>query len=92
MWRDARGLVFRAGLSARTAETAQISGVYTPPAFRGQGLATRGLAELCRRMFEQSRHAGLFVNDVNAPALALYRRLGFRMRAEWASAFFDLPR
>jgi predicted GNAT family acetyltransferase len=30
------------------------------------------------------------VNDFNAPALAVYRRIGFRDHAEWASAFYDL--
>ncbi len=88
LWRDSRGLCFRSSISALTADAAQISGVYTPPALRGQGIATRALAELCTRLLERSQHACLFVNDVNAPALALYRRLGFEHRAEWMSAFF----
>src|SRR4029078_3817484 len=70
-------------------DAAQVSGVYTPPEHRGRGYATRGLAEQCMRLFERSRHVCLFVNDFNAPALALYRRLGFRVIASWASAFYD---
>ncbi len=89
VWRDARGLCFRAGISALTADAAQISGVYTPPALRGQGIARRALAELCARALQRARRVCLFVNDFNAPALALYKRLGFTLRAEWASAFFD---
>ncbi len=92
VWRDARGLVFRAGLSALTADAAQVSGVYTPPEARGQGVATRALAEMCTRLFARSRTVCLFVNNVNEPALKLYRRLGFTPRAPWASAFYDLPR
>ncbi len=92
VWRDARGLVFRSGLSALTADAAQISGVYTIPETRGQGIATRALAEMCTRLFVRSRAVCLFVNNVNEPALKLYRRLGFTTRAQWASAFFDLPR
>ena len=89
LWRESDGLRFRASLSARTADAAQISGVYTPPERRGRGFATRGVAELCRRVFEHCRSACLFVNDFNQPALALYRRLGFVPRAEWGSAFYD---
>lgn len=92
VWRDARGMVFRAGLSALTVEAAQISGVYTLPPLRGQGVATRALAEMCTRLFERSRSVCLFVNNVNESALKLYRRLGFTPRAQWASAFYDLPR
>lgn len=89
LWRTREGLRFRASVSARTADAAQISGVYTPPAWRRRGYATRGVGELSRRMLEQSRHACLFVNEANEPALAVYRRLGFENIARWRSAFFD---
>jgi hypothetical protein len=65
-----------------------VSGVYVPPPLRGQGIASRALAELCARLMQRSRVVCLFVNDVNVPALALYRRLGFRELAPWASAFY----
>lgn len=89
LWEDGEGLCFRASVSAWTPDAAQVSGVYTPPERRNRGLARRGLAELCRRLHERSRWVCLFVNDFNAPALALYRRIGFESRADWASAFYD---
>jgi len=88
VWRDARGLVFRASVSALTADAAQVSGVWTAPEWRNQGVARRGLAELCARLLLRSREVCLFVNDGNAPAIALYHRLGFADRLTWASAFF----
>jgi hypothetical protein len=91
VWRDARGLVFRASVSALTADAAQVSGVWTAPAWRGRGVARRGLAELCVRLLQRSREVCLFVNDDNAPAFALYHRLGFVDRLAWASAFFIRP-
>jgi ribosomal protein S18 acetylase RimI-like enzyme len=92
LWRDAEGLCFRASVSAITGDAAQVSGVFTPPARRGVGLARRGLSELCLRLFERCRAVCLFVNAHNLPALALYRRLGFVERADWYSAFFDTGR
>lgn len=92
LWRDADGLCFRASVSAITADAAQVSGVFTPPARRGRGLARRGLSELCLRLLERCRAVCLFVNSHNLPALALYRRLGFVERADWYSAFFDTGR
>lgn len=88
LWRDARGLCFRAGISAITRSAAQVSGVYVPPALRGQGIARRALGELCARLLVRTKHVCLFVNDFNVPAIALYHRLGFRDRAAWASAFY----
>ena len=35
-----------------------------------------------------SRVVCLFVNDFNAPALALYKQLGFRQLAPWTSVFY----
>ena len=92
VWTGAEGLRFRASVSAATADAAQISGVYTPPALRNQGIARRGVGELCLRLFEHSGAACLFVNDTNAPALAVYRRLGFTKRADWVSAFYAASR
>lgn len=88
VWVDSRGLCFRASVSAITVDSAQVSGVYTPRARRQRGLARRGLTELCRRLLDRSRTVCLFVNDFNAPALALYQRMGFRVVADWASAFY----
>jgi predicted GNAT family acetyltransferase len=90
LWLDAHGLRFRASVSARTPDAAQISGVFVPRERRGRGYAKRGMAELCVRLLEDSRAVCLFVNDFNAPALAVYSKLGFRLRADWASAFYDL--
>jgi ribosomal protein S18 acetylase RimI-like enzyme len=88
LWVDAEGLKFRASVSAVTPDAAQVSGVYTPPRWRNQGIARRGLSELCRRLFERSRNICLFVNDFNAPAIAVYRRMGFTPLADWGSAFY----
>jgi hypothetical protein len=89
LWVEDGALRFRASLSAITPDAVQISAVYVPPEQRNQGRASRGLAELCARFFERTRAACLFVNDDNAPAIAVYRRLGFRACAQWASAFYD---
>jgi ribosomal protein S18 acetylase RimI-like enzyme len=89
LWIAADGLRFRASVSALTADAAQVSGVYTPPAQRGRGYARRGMVELCRRLFERSRNVCLFVNDFNAPAIAVYRRIGFVDHAAWRSLFYD---
>jgi ribosomal protein S18 acetylase RimI-like enzyme len=91
VWVDARGLCFRASVSALTLDAAQVSGVYTPSERRNQGLARRGLSELCERLLARSRNVCLFVNDFNTPAIALYRRMGFHPIAEWASAFYQRP-
>jgi predicted GNAT family acetyltransferase len=92
LWKDEGGLRFRASVSAITADAAQISGVYTPPERRRRGYALRGLSELCERLLPRTRAACLFVNDINAPALSLYRRMGFRRHLAWRSLFYDVAR
>lgn len=89
LWKDAEGLCFRASVSALTADAAQISGVFTPPGRRRHGYATRALSELCVRLFERAGAVCLFVNEINQPAVRLYRRLGFAGHASWRSLFYD---
>ena len=92
LWLADGALRFRASLSAITPDAVQISGVFVPPSQRNRGFARRGLAELCARLFARTRAACLFVNDSNAPAIAVYRALGFHPRAPWASAFYAAAR
>lgn len=59
-----------------------LQGVYTWPEARRRGLAAAGVTELCRQAFAaKAEHVQLSVVEGNAPAAALYRRLGFRPHA-----------
>lgn len=91
VWRRGDELCFRATIGALSAVVAQISAVYTAPALRNRGIGTRGVGELCHRLFERVDHVSLFVNEFNAPALAVYRKLGFRLHAPWRSLFWGGP-
>jgi len=73
------GQVLACGQFAREGELAGLYDVFTAPAHRGQGLA-RGLcaALLCRARAEGAQGAYLQVDSANAPARAVYARLGFR--------------
>jgi hypothetical protein len=58
--------------------TAQIQGVYVPPELRGRGVGTLAMAACCALAFGRHPNLSLYVNDFNAPAIALYERIGFR--------------
>ena len=80
LWLDEAGLCFRASVSAITGDAAQISGVFTPPARRRQGLARRGLSELCLRV-GAARATCLLVN--RRPPRAALSRSRFAERSDW---------
>jgi len=80
VWRapGPRRAVLACGQIAREAELVGLYDVFTAPAARGQGRATA----LCRWLLAQAaaqgaRHAYLQVEGDNAPARAVYHRLGF---------------
>jgi uncharacterized protein len=82
-------VVFKAEIGAVTPHTCQLQGVWTAPDRRGQGLATVGLAAVLRHaLAEGPPLVSLYVNDFNVPALALYRRLGFRESGTLMSVLF----
>jgi predicted GNAT family acetyltransferase len=68
--------------------TAQLQGVWTPPALRGQGLATASLYAICDRLLASSPTLSLYVNDFNQPAIALYRRVGFEHVSDFQTILF----
>ncbi|MGE5088654.1 MAG: GNAT family N-acetyltransferase [Candidatus Levyibacteriota bacterium] len=72
------GRVVACGLAMLDGELAGIFDMLTDAASRGQGLATRIVAELLAWARGQSAtHAYLQVDAANAPALAVYRKFGF---------------
>ncbi|HEY9720906.1 MAG TPA: GNAT family N-acetyltransferase [Oscillatoriaceae cyanobacterium] len=84
-------LKFQVQLNSITPYAGQITGVYTPPEFRGQGYGTRGMAEFCRLAFTIVPRLCLFVNDFNLPARKVYEHLGFRQCMEYRAIFMQEP-
>lgn len=85
--RDGR-LCFFCNVGAWSEQTAQLQGIWTPPELRERGLATAALAAVCRTLLDRFPTLSLYVNDFNAPARALYHRLGFRDVGELQTIFF----
>jgi uncharacterized protein len=71
-------LRFKMDVGCASNRTAQIQGVYVPPELRGRGVGTAAMAACCALAFERHPNLSLYVNDFNAPAIALYERIGFR--------------
>ena len=89
VWFDeGRRLVFKVDVSAQSRYGVQLSGVYTPEPFRRQGIATRGMFDACRLLFERGwPRVTLYVNQDNHGARRLYERLGFVYHGEYETVF-----
>lgn len=85
--RDGRPLA-KAGTNARGYGIDQIGGVYTLPAERGKGMARLVMAALLEEIFAEVPAACLFVKIGNAPAIALYERLGFATLGGFAISYY----
>jgi ribosomal protein S18 acetylase RimI-like enzyme len=71
-------LQFKMDVGCASDRTAQIQGVYVPPELRGRGVGTTAMAACCALAFDRHPNLSLYVNDFNAPAVAMYERIGFR--------------
>ncbi len=90
VWRRQAELLFKTDISSYDARLgAQLAGVYTVPAHRGQGLATRALRDICTDLLRHVPRVSLYVNEDNDAARHVYRRLGFRDHAPWLSIFIN---
>jgi ribosomal protein S18 acetylase RimI-like enzyme len=70
-------LQFKMDVGCASKLTAQIQGVYVPPELRGHGVGTTAMTACCDLAFARHPNLSLYVNDFNAPAVALYERIGF---------------
>ena len=86
--RDGR-LAAMAGQRMRPPGHVELSGVCTHPGFRGEGLATRLSAHVTRAILDRGETAFLHAWKDNAGAIALYEKLGYRIRREMNVAVFE---
>ena len=91
VWFDeSRHLLFKADISARGSLGAQLSGVYTTPSQRGQGIATRALFDICEELFEAGLpRVTLYVNAENRAALRVYEKVGFEIHTDFRTVFIE---
>lgn len=86
---DQRGqVVFKAEIGALAASTAQLQGVWVHPQWRGRGVGTAAMATVLQLALTRAPSVSLYVNDYNAPARALYDRLGFVQLATLRTILF----
>ncbi len=81
-------LCFFCNAGPRSDQTLQLQGIWTPPPLRGRGLATAALHGVCDELLRESPSLSLYVNGFNAPALALYDRVGFSQAGEFSTLLF----
>lgn len=88
-WIEDGHVVFKAEIGAVTADACQIQGVWTHPALRGRGIAAAGMSAVVEYALRDfASVVSLYVNDYNAPARAVYRRVGFEEVGAFASVLF----
>jgi len=78
VWDDA-GAKTILSLSGRVGKGIRISGVYTPPEFRGCGYASAAVAALSHAKLSNSRDFVVLNVTDGSPAEGLYQRLGYRL-------------
>jgi ribosomal protein S18 acetylase RimI-like enzyme len=78
-------LVSAAGTHVRSRESsiAAVGNVLTRIAYRGRGMATSCTAAVTEAALEEHRDVVLNVRDDNAPAIAVYQRLGYKTHADF---------
>ena len=88
LWVEDGVVLFKAEASAWTPRAVQIAQVWTDPAARGHGYATRGFADLCRLLLDWVPVVTLFVRSENEAAIGLYEKVGMRKVLEYRSVLF----
>jgi predicted GNAT family acetyltransferase len=80
----------KAGTNARGYDVDQIGGVYTAVSHRREGLAEDVMTALLAKVFQEKSAACLFVKKANAGAIALYRKLDFKIVADYAISYYGI--
>lgn len=90
--RDGDALVAMAGERLRPPGATEISAVCTAPEARGRGLAAALVTDAAHAILDRGEQPFLHVAASNAGAIALYERLGFRVRRAVVFRSYRTPR
>jgi GNAT superfamily N-acetyltransferase len=82
-------IVAAASTTAEAPLAAMIGGVWTAPAWRGQGLSTAVVAVLSRELLGEHRAPYLFYLEENAPAARVYAKIGYQPVGPWTVVYLD---
>jgi predicted GNAT family acetyltransferase len=85
LWVEDGVIVFKAEASAWTPEAVQLQQVWTDPAARRAGNASRGMRDLIRLLLERVPRVCLFVRADNEAAIGLYDKVGMQRVLEYRS-------
>ncbi len=83
-------LVFKADVVSKTPEVNYLEGIWVREDQRNKNAGKRFMAELMRRLLEDTKSICLLVNETNKWAQGFYRKCGFNFRATYETIF--LPR
>jgi predicted GNAT family acetyltransferase len=85
-------IVGKAGTNASAYSYDQIGGVFVVPDHRGQGIATRLVAELADQLAAEGRRVVLFVKRRNAAAIRAYEKAGFEPGEDYRITYYTEAR
>jgi len=88
IWVEEDVILFKAEASAWTPNAVQLQQVWTDPAARGKGYASRGLRDLIGLLLDRVPVVCLFVRAENEVAIRLYERVGMRHTIDYRSVLF----
>lgn len=82
-------VIFKADAGIVNLDAAQVQGVWLHPDYRGYGLAKPFFAAAAQVLQHRYPHLSLYVNDYNAPALAMYRGTGWEQIGQFSTIIFE---
>lgn len=82
-------VIFKADAGIVNLDAAQVQGVWLHPDYRGYGLAKPFFAAAAQILQRRYPHLSLYVNDYNARALAMYRRVGWEQIGQFSTIIFE---
>ena len=88
IWREGSTILFKAEASAWTPSAVQLQQVWVDAAARRRGHASAAMRDLIALLLESTPTVCLFVRPENAPAIALYERIGMRHVLDYRSLLF----